>query len=55
MSVVRQLDRKLMNQIRLGVNNIELFTKGVDDKFYVKVDVETYGELSDIDYTVYIC
>ena len=38
MSVVRQLVRKLGHQIRLGVNDIELFTKREDDKFYVKVD-----------------
>ena len=40
-----------MYQIRLSVNDIELFTKEVDDKFYVKVNVETCEELSDIDYT----
>ena len=51
MSVIQLLDRKLRYQIRLGVNDIESFTKGVDDKFYVKVDVETYGYLFDIDYT----
>ena len=51
MSVVRQLDRKLRYQIRLGVNDIELFTKREDDKFYVKVDFEKYGVLPDIDYT----
>ena len=51
MSVERVKDRKLRYQIRLGVNDIELLTKGVNDKFYVKVDVETYGRLSDIDYT----
>ena len=51
MAVERVKDRKLRYQIRLGVNDIELLTKGVNDKFYVKVDVETYGQLSDIDYT----
>ena len=51
MSVVRQLDIKLWYQIRLGVNDIELFTKREDDKFYVKVDFEKYGVLPDIDYT----
>ena len=51
MFVVWQLDRKLRNQIRLGVNDIELFTKREDDKFYVKVDFEKYGVLPDIDYT----
>ena len=50
MSVVRQLDRKLRYQIRLGVNDIELLTKRVDDEFYVKVDLETYGVLPVIDY-----
>ena len=51
MSVVQQLDRKLRYQIRLGENDIELFTKREDDKFYVKVDFEKYGVLPDIDYT----
>ena len=51
MSVERVKDRKLRYQIRLGVNDIELLTKGENDKFYVKVDVETYGGLSDVDYT----
>ena len=32
------------------MNDIELLTKGVDDAFYMNVDVETYGGLSDIDY-----
>ena len=32
------------------MNDIELLTKSVDDAFYVKVDVETYGRLLDIDY-----
>ena len=53
MSVERVKDRKLRYQIRLGVNDIELLTKGENDKFYVKVDVETYGGLSDIDYFDY--
>ena len=43
-------DKKLRYQIRLGVNDIELLTKRVDDEFYVKVDLETYGVLPDIDY-----
>ena len=51
MSVERVKDTKLRYQIRLGVNDIELLTKGENDKFYVKVDVETYGRLDDIDYT----
>ena len=50
MSVERVKDRKLRYQIRLGVDDIELLTKAENDKFYVKVDVETYGGLSDIDY-----
>ena len=32
------------------MKDIELLTKSVDDAFYVKVDVETYGRLPDIDY-----
>ena len=32
------------------MNDIELITKSIDDAFYVKVDVETYGRLPDIDY-----
>ena len=51
MAVERVKDRKLRYQIRLGVNDIELFTKREDDKFYVKVDFEKYGVLPDIDYT----
>ena len=51
MSVERVKDTKLRYQIRLGVNDIELLTKQENDKFYVKVDVETYGRLEDIDYT----
>ena len=51
MSVERVKDRKLRYQIGLGVNDIELLTKGVNDKFYVKVYVEIYGRLSDIYYT----
>ena len=51
MSVVQQGDRKLRYQIRLGVNDIELYTKREDDKFYVKVDFEKYGVYPDIDYT----
>ena len=50
MSVERVKDRKLRYQIRLGVDDIELLTKAENDKFYVKVDVETYGGLVDIDY-----
>ena len=50
MAIERVKDKKLRYQIRLGMNDIELLTKGVDDAFYVKVDVETYGGLSDIDY-----
>ena len=51
MSVERVKDRKLRYQISVGVNDIELFTTGVNNKFSVKVDVDTYGDLSDIDYT----
>ena len=56
MAIERVKDKKLRYQIRLGVNDIELLTKGVDDEFYVKVDVETYGVLSDIedDYTKWV-
>ena len=50
LAIERVKDKKLRYQIRLGMNDIELLTKGVDDAFYVKVDVETYGRLSDIDY-----
>ena len=34
------------------MNDIELLTKGVDDAFYAKDDVEKYGRLLDIDYIV---
>ena len=50
MAIERVKDKKLRYQIRLGVNDIELFTKRVDDAFYVKVYLETYGVLPVIDY-----
>ena len=50
LAIERVKDKKLRYQIRLCMNDIELLTKGVNDAFYVKVDVETYGRLSDIDY-----
>ena len=36
LAIERVKDKKLRYQIRLGMNDIELLTKGVDDAFYVK-------------------
>ena len=46
LSKEQQKDSTLRYQIRLGINDIELFVKSQHDPFYLKTNLEAYGKLS---------